>query len=201
MLSLPGSSDVTGRFFAQNRLYSESMEKPEPTILPEEDISEIPASLRKDLNILPAGKSSSLPPEIAAQVRALNGEAAGEEPGGFSWAGLIYGPVYYAAMKDWSFAVISLLASIFFYTIPLLIPLAFFARKRAWQYRDWEGEEQFWQAQRQWDKSALVIGIVLVISLYVVAHYIIGTLSATFGTTDPQAILQQVQDQYKEIQY
>ena len=180
--------------------------KPEPIakVLAPEDISSIPPEILKELHIIPKSEHQSvqsedeIPAEILEKVRAIAGENIfGEEPGGFSWAALVYGPFYYAAMKDWLFAGLSAVASLLIYTIPLLIPLAFFARKRAWHHKTWEGEEKFWQIQRQWDKSAIIGGVLSIIVLYFLSQYVFTTLSSTFGTNDPNTILQQVQNQYQ----
>jgi|GEM_PF-6423545 len=179
---------------------------PPPKVFAPDEISAIPPELLKELNIVPDHRIATpgnpvdedladIPPELLAKVRAIAGTAVfTEEPGGFSWAGLVYGPVYYFAMKDWLFMILSTIASVSVYAIPALIPLAFFARKRAWQKKTWEGEEQFWKVQHQWDKSAIVGGILSIIVLYFVGHYVLSTLYTAFGTTDPSAVLQQVQN-------
>lgn len=153
-----------------------------PRVFSAEEISAIPPDLRRDLNIVAADETPTL---------------MLDEPGGFSWAALVYGPFYYVAMKDWLFMVLSAVASLLVYTIPILIPLAFFARRRAWELKDWRSPEQFRQVQRSWDRSA-IIGVILMAALaYFASRYIYSTLSSAFGTTDPNAVLQQVQGLYQ----
>lgn len=172
-----------------------------------EEISAIPPEIQKELNLIPdTGKVDNglgedladIPPEVVAKLRAISGSMlSGEEPSGFSWAALVYGPFYYASMKDTPFAIWSTLASLLVYTIPLLIPLAFFARKRAWHRKTWQSEEEFWSVQKRWDRSAIIGGVLSLVILYFIAHYMYSVFSSTFGTTDPGQILQQFQGQYQ----
>ncbi len=179
---------------------------PQPVTLSPEELATIPPELRAKLHLVPeavptqAGPiASELPPEVLAQIRAVAGaQTSGAEPGGFSWAALVYGPVYYAAMKDWPFMIFSALASVFVYTIPLLIPLAFFARRRAWHKKTWESEEAFMKTQKQWDKTGIIAGAFSLTLLYFVSQYVYTTFTSTFGTEDPSEILKQVQSQYQE---
>lgn len=114
-------------------------------------------------------------------------------PNRFSWGALVYGPFYYGAMQDWTFAVLSIIFSLLVYTLPAVIPLAFFARRRAWQRKTWESEEQFERVQHQWDRSAIIGAVFAIIGLYFVSRYIFSMLASAFGTTDPTVILQQIQ--------
>ena len=178
-------------------------EPPKPKLVSPEDVSAIPPEILKQLNLVPetpkpaapAGDDlADIPPEVLLKIREISGRnPLGQEPGGFSWAALVYGPFYYIAMKDWLFAILSAVASISLYGIPALIPLAFFARKRAWNYKTWENEDVFWKLQKKWDRSAVIGGIVSVVALYFIGHYVYGMLSSTFGTTDPNEVLKQVQ--------
>lgn len=177
-----------------------------PKIYSPDEISAIPEELRKELNIAPAipkseieADLSDIPPEVLAQIRAISSSnILGEEPSGFSWAALVYGPFYYGAMKDWLFVFLSSIASLLVYTIPLLIPLAFFARRRAWHSKKWDTEDQFWQSQKLWDRSAVFGAILAVIALYFASQYVFSLLSSNFGTTDPNTLLKQVQSQYQD---
>jgi hypothetical protein len=176
-----------------------------PKVFTPEELSSIPPELQKQLNLTSSVTPqeaedglSDIPPEVLAKIRAISGQnSAGIEPSGFSWAALLYGPVYYFAMKDWLFVVLSALASLVVVTVPALIPLAFLARKRAWKLKKWDSEEQFWQVQQSWDRSAIVGGVLSIIVLYFLSRYVFSVLSTTFGTTDSNVILQQVQDQYQ----
>lgn len=174
-----------------------------------DQVSAIPPELLKQLNLAPPPAAptkdqlepdlAGIPPDVLAKVRALGGlPASGEEPGGFSWAGLVYGPVYYWAMKDWPFVALSAVASLSLYGIPLLIPLAFYAHKRAWYRKSWESEGEFWKVQKKWDRSAITGGLATALILYLVSKYLFSSLASTFGTNDPNAIFQQVQSQYQD---
>lgn len=167
-----------------------------------EEVSAIDPKLREELNISVAGSEgpkptvdediADIPPELIAKAEAIIGKTTTETPGGFSWAGLVYGPIYYWAMKDSLFGIVSLLACLFLYTFPLLIPMAFFARKRAWEHKKWANEDEFWRVQKSWDRSAIVLGVITLIALIFISKYILSMLSSAFGTTDPTQILQQL---------
>ena len=182
-------------------------EAPKPTTLPAQAISAIPPELRRQLHIVPemqGGKGENpdaddIPPEVLAKVRTLTGQPeSGEIPGGFSWAGLVYGPFYYWAMRDWLFVGLSTVASLLVYTLPGLVVLAFFARRRAWFSKKWESETDYWRTQKSWDRSAIVGAIFSGLLLYFVSRYMYATLSSTFGTTDVNEIRRQIETQYEE---
>ncbi len=116
---------------------------------------------------------------------------------GFSLGSLVYGPVYYYAMKDWPFFWVSLIATLTVYGTPLLIPMAFYARARAWERKVWDSGELFASTQRRWDRSAIVVGILGLLFLYVATRFVASSLETTFGTNDPNQLLQQVQDSYQ----
>jgi hypothetical protein len=173
-----------------------------PKVLSPEEISAIPPELQKKLNIIPDLKpgedTDGITPEVMAKVRAISTEGPlAEAPGGFSWAALVYGPFYYWAMGDTLFAIVSAAASLLVYTAPLLIPLAFYARARAWERKEWESREAFWQAQRQWDRTAIIGGVLALIFLYFIYRFVFSTLASTFGTSNPNDILKQVQETYQ----
>ena len=138
---------------------------------------------------------SDIPPEILAKLNLGGPVSHGMKvPGGFSWAALVYGPFYYGRMKDWPFMWASILTGVIVYTLPVWVLMAFFARKRAWEKKEWGSDEEFWRTQKQWDRSAIVGGILSVIFLFVAGRYILSIFQTNFGTTDPNALLKQVQD-------
>jgi len=67
----------------------------------------------------------------------------------FSFAALIWNFFYYQAMGDTLFVWISLSSSVFIVTLPALIPMAFMARRRAWEStkRQWRDFREFQAAQ------------------------------------------------------
>ena len=143
---------------------------------------------------MPLYSLSTHPRDGLTQVRDQEGlDQASNQPGGFSLAAVILGPVYYFAMKDWLFLCLSALCCLILISIPLLIPLAFMARSRAWKLQTWSSPSEFFSIQKQWDRSALIIGLIGLGLFYFVSQSIFNSLSSTFGTTDVNQILNQVQ--------
>ena len=72
----------------------------------------------------------------------------------FSLGALAYNFFYFQAMHDTLFMWLSIIFSMLVYTIPLLLVLAYLARGRAWQTREWDSFAEFEAAQKKWDRSA-----------------------------------------------
>ncbi len=81
----------------------------------------------------------------------------------YSPAALIFSVFYFAAMKDWLFAIASIICSVTIVLLPGLLILPIFARRRAYGYKNWASFEEFQEVQISWDKSAIYSLVVLVI--------------------------------------
>jgi hypothetical protein len=69
----------------------------------------------------------------------------------FSLGALVFGPIYYIAMRDRLLTWLSVLAVALVF--PLIVILPFFARRRAWETREWQGFNQYAATQKKWDRA------------------------------------------------
>ncbi|MEK7202048.1 MAG: hypothetical protein AAB669_00735 [Patescibacteria group bacterium] len=126
--------------------------------------------------------------------------------GRYSFSALVLQFVYYFAMGDALLAWGSLICSVSIVLTPLLLIFPLFARRRAFEKRQWSGFSEFYHNQRKWDREALYLTIASII-LVVVALWLIGpmilksaqTLTGQSGSTDFTQQLQDTVGQYQDI--
>ncbi|MDP3992635.1 MAG: hypothetical protein Q8Q05_00205 [bacterium] len=124
----------------------------------------------------------------------------------YSFSALILQFVYYFAMGDALLAWGSLVCSVSIVLTPLLLVFPFFARRRAFEKRQWSGFNEFYHNQKKWDREAVYLTIASII-LIVVALWLIGpiilksaqTLTGQSGSTDFTQQLQDTVQQYRDI--
>jgi hypothetical protein len=116
---------------------------------------------------------------ILAQSQGLSPELSGGVPLSpfeqeaylkkFSFSALIWNAFYFHAMGDTVFLWISIACSVFVVTLPVLIVLAFLARRRAWESpkRTWRDFNEFQAVQRKWDKTSWIGLIALIIGTWI----------------------------------
>jgi hypothetical protein len=111
----------------------------------------------------------------------------------FSLGALGLGPIYYFRSKDWLFFWISFPSVLFLWTAVFLIPLAFLARRRAWERSEERDFGRFLRAQRRWDVSGLFGGILGMLFLLISLNWVSHSFESSFGTSDPSQLLKQAQ--------
>ena len=92
---------------------------------------------------------------------------------GFSFGALIYGFFYYAQMHDKLYSYLSLFIGILF--PPVNIILAFTARYRSRQFRQFQDFNEFRHVQSRWDRAGW-IGLILATLFLFWALYFIWTI-------------------------
>lgn len=123
----------------------------------------------------------------------------------YSFAALIWQFVYYFAMGDTLMAWLSIICSVVFILAPLLLIFPIWARRRAYQSKNWSGFSEFYHAQKKWDRSALYLLIVsvilLLITFWLLGPILLNAIQAVTGSTDANSnFSQQVQDTVKQYQ-
>jgi hypothetical protein len=105
---------------------------------------------------------------------------------GFSFAALSFSVIYFYAMGDKLFALISLVGGVFF--PPTLFILPFFARARAWRMRKWYDFSEYKKIQKMWDAVGLYGIILLILVFYLSFQFFVmplfQNLTSSLGTTD-----------------
>lgn len=113
---------------------------------------------------------------------------------GFSIGALVYGPVYFALMGDSLLSWISVIGSLFFPPIALVLP--FFSRRRAWQKRKWLDFAEFKFVQKKWDMAGIYGFIILILVFYLSIQFVILPLvnSMIPASTTTDSLQQEVND-------
>ena len=141
-------------------------------------------------------EQNNIEAKIDEALKAAIAQSAGETPilpeeeekfrRSYSWAAAIFGPVYFWAMGDWVFTVLSVLFALTLF--PLLFILPFWARNRAWKSRTWADPVSFIRVQELWDKMALYFMILTVVIGIVLFKYVaipfLQNLMSNFGSTN-----------------
>lgn len=107
---------------------------------------------------------NALKEQIAKQFGSLSVVDQEKFMSQYSFAALVYGPIYFFAMNDWFFAILSLTGSILFFPIIFLLPI--FARRRAWANKKWFNLNDFIRLQKVWDKAGIYGAVLLLVVFY-----------------------------------
>ncbi len=124
----------------------------------------------------------------------------------YSFGALVLNFFYFTAMKDKLMAWLSLLAGLIIFFTPLLFIFPIWARRRAYQTRDWQNFGQFEHAQRKWDRSALYLLVVMAIIFYIAFRAITPILLNGFRHINPNLdsssgdYIQQLQQTEQDLQ-
>jgi|GEM_PF-5644914 len=127
--------------------------------------AKIDAALRQAIEQSVGGESVN--PEEPSFAKATEDAAAEKFRRGYSWAAAVFGPVYFWAMGDWLFTILSVLFALTLF--PLLLILPFWARNRVWKSHQWGGPIPFIKAQEFWDKMALyflIFSVIIIVLLF-----------------------------------
>lgn len=104
---------------------------------------------------------------------------------GYSWSALFYNYFYFRAMEDKEFAWLSAIAGLTGFLAPILIILPFFARRRAWERRQWQGFTHFQSVQRTWDRSTIYSGVFILIAFYALYKIALSSIMPLLHSIDP----------------
>jgi len=114
----------------------------------------------------------------------------------FSFAAMSFSTIYFWAMGDKLFAIISLVGGAIF--PPILFILPFLARSRSWRIRQWYDFIEFKKIQKMWDAAA-IYGLVLLVLLFYLSYQffllpLLQNLMSNFGQTDVNGLMETVND-------
>lgn len=123
----------------------------------------------------------------------------------YSFAALVLQFVYFFAMGDGLLAWLSIGCSVIYIFSPLLLIFPIWARRRAFASRRWSGFNEFYYAQKKWDRLALYLLIALVvlglITFWLIGPTVINSFHTLTGqTTSGGSLNQQVQDAVRQYQ-
>jgi hypothetical protein len=107
---------------------------------------------------------------------------------GFSWGALVYSYFYFQAMRDRTFAWLSVAAFATVVLLPLILVFPFMARRRAWEYREWTTFNEFMMVQKKWDRAAWVGAVVLIVGGYFTSQLAMTFLLNTLHGINPDLI-------------
>lgn len=114
----------------------------------------------------------------------------------FSFAAMSFSTIYFWAMGDKQFAMISLVGGAIF--PPILFILPFLARARSWKLRQWYDFAEFRKIQKIWDSAAIYGLILLVVIIYLSFQFILlplfQSLMSSFGQTDISGLMETVNE-------
>lgn len=124
----------------------------------------------------------------------------------YSFGALILQFVYYFAMGDAFLAWVSVICSVSIVLTPLLLIFPFWARRRAFQKRQWSGFGEFYHNQKKWDREAIYLLsatlLLLAAALWLIGPLILKSaqnLTGQPGSTDFTNQLQDTVQQYRDI--
>lgn len=160
---------------------------------------------------------TSIAPKLPVDFKKILNDAVYPDPGldedrqekfinRYSFSALVLQFVYYFAMGDALLAWASLVCSVSIVLTPLLLVFPFWARRRAYERRQWSGFNEFYQNQRKWDREAVYLTlasiILAVVALWLIGPMILKSAQTLTGQSDSTNFTQQLQDtvqQYREI--